>query len=65
MQMAYFKTLQMAPTLQAEPFFRLIDFGAQHLLRESSTISVEHALHVAWIQLDTRTRKTSLTTTTT
>ena len=55
MQMAYFKTLQMAPNLQAEPFFRLIGFGAQHLLRESSTIFVEHALHVAWIQLDTRT----------
>ena len=52
----------MAPTLHSEPFLRLTGFGVQPLLHESSTIFVEHALHVAWIQLDTRTRKTSLTT---
>ena len=54
--------LEMAPTLHSEPFLRLTGFGVQPLLHESSTIFVEHALHVARIQLDTRTRKTSLTT---
>ena len=38
--------------LQVEPFFRLVDFGVlEKDFDESSTIFVEHALHVARIQL--------------